>query len=369
MGAILDRGVGGRGQRGETPSHERLQDWNSRVNIVSEEPAPPISPIPLTVHYLESGVQKTDTFQARIPVNFDSIVVSIVREFLPSVPRPQIPLRSFRDAARLGYHTGRALECSFHAPIVMQKPVFDFRSSGPNNMAHLLLDIVPYGLYARRAVGAEVVFFLSELGKSSRELLDIFGLVPVFERRRAEADVVKIYGTRGLALYNLQVSSTCGSFGIYFVPHVYSEMEFSSSPKFNKVFLARRDNRCLLNHSDVEETVARFGYRTVFMEDYSVLGQLSIGAQAKHVVAIHGAAMSFLVMNREIDSIIELLPPNFYSDLFPIALGARVKHYEQISSSFDRAVQALGWPAVASFKDLPFAIDTSLLASLLSNIH
>ena len=31
---------------------------NSRVEIVSEEPAPPISLFPVTVHYLESGGQK-----------------------------------------------------------------------------------------------------------------------------------------------------------------------------------------------------------------------------------------------------------------------------------------------------------------------
>jgi hypothetical protein len=96
---------------------------------------------------------------------------------------------------------------------------------------------------------------------------------------------------------------------------------------------------------------------------------LNIGAQAKHVVAIHGAAMSFLIMGKRIDSIVEFLPANNYAAGFPVALGSRARHYEQIIPSFDRIVQHVGWPAIDSFKNLPFAVDTSLLAKRLSNIH
>ncbi len=105
------------------------------------------------------------------------------------------------------------------------------------------------------------------------------------------------------------------------------------------------------------------------MEDYSFLEQLSFGAQAKHVVAVHGAAMSFLITNRQIDSIIELLPANNYAALFPISLGLRVKRYDQIIPTFDRLVQHIGWHEIARFKDLPFAVDTALLTRLLSSLH
>ena len=214
---------------------------------------------------------------------------------------PQITLNSLRDAARFGYHTARRVEAAIRPPRVMRKPVFDTRSWEPNNIAHLLLDLIPYSLYVRQAVGPEVVILFQKLGKRFHELLDIFGMVPVFERRRVEADVVKISGTRGLAVYELDLQTTFDCPGICFVPNVYSEMDFSSSTKFERVFLARRDARSLLNQTEVEETVARFGYRTVFMEDYSLREQLSIGAQAKHVVAIHGAAMGFLIMSKRIE--------------------------------------------------------------------
>jgi Glycosyltransferase 61 len=350
-------------------SNANTTSTRDRVKIISEETPPPVGPISVAVHYLESGIQKTITVQMKLPTYFDSIVVSIVPEILPSLSKPQIGLSSLRDMARFGYHTARNFEASILPPLVMRRPIFDTRSWEPNNMAHLLLDLIPYSLYARRAVGPEVGILFRKLGKRFCQLLEIFGIIPIFERRRVEADVVNIRGTRGLAVYDLKLPHTFDCFGISFVPDVYSEMDFSSSTKWERVFLARRGPRSLINGSEVEEIVARFGYRTVFMEDYSLLEQLSIGAQAKHVVAIHGAAMSFLIMSRRIDSIIELLPQNNYAAGFPVALGSRVREYVQIIPSFDRNVQHVGWPAIVGFKDLPFAVDTSLLGKLLSSIH
>ena len=105
------------------------------------------------------------------------------------------------------------------------------------------------------------------------------------------------------------------------------------------------------------------------MEDYSLRDQLSIGAHAKHVVAIHGAAMSFLILDNRIDLTIELLPANNYAAGFPVALGPRVRHYEQIIPNFDRKVQHVGWPAIMHFKNIPFSVDTSFLAKRLAYIH
>jgi hypothetical protein len=323
----------------------------------------------VTVHYVESGVQKTMTVEMRLPTYFDGIAVSIAHKILPGLPMPQIALDSLRNTARFGYHAARHAEAAIRSPRVMRNLVFDTRSWEPNNIAHLMLNLIPYSLYVRRAVGPQVDILFRKLGKRFHELLDIFGVAPIFERRRVEADVVKISGTRGLAVYDLDPRTASDCPGICFVPNVYSEMDFSSSTKFERVFLARRDARSLLNQTEVEKTVARFGYRTVFMEDYSLREQLSIGAQAKHVVASHGAAMGFLIMGKWIDSIVEFLPANDYAALFPVALGSRVKHYEQIIPSFDRIVQHVGWSAIVSFKNLPFAVDTALLAKLLSNIH
>jgi hypothetical protein len=340
-----------------------------RVKIVLEETAPPTTSLPVHLHYVESNVQKTTIVRTRLPVYFDGIAVSIVHQLLPGITMPQIALNSVRNVARLGYHAASVLETRLRPPRVMRQPVLDLRSREPNNFAHLLLDLIPYSLYARGVVGPEVAILFRKLGRRFGELLDIFGIAPDFERRRIEADVVKIGGTRGLAVYDFDLTTTFDCPGIAFFPNVYAGMDFSSSTKFERVFLARRDARRLINQNEVEEAVARFGYRTVFMEDYSLREQLSIGAQAKHIVAVHGAAMSFLIMAQRIDSIIELLPANNYAAGFPVALGSRVKHYEQIIPSFDRSVQHIGWPAILSFKNMPFSVNTSFLAKRLADIH
>jgi Glycosyltransferase 61 len=341
----------------------------NRVEIISENDAPHMAPAPVTVHYVESRVSKTIVVEMKPPTYFDKIVVSIVHDVLPRLTSPQIALSSIRNAARFGYHVARDIETSIRSPRTFAGLVFDTRSWEPNNMSHLLLDLIPFSLYARNAAGRDVTVLFRKLGKRFCELLDLFGVVPVFERRRVEADVVKLRGTRGLAVYDLDLRNTFDCPGITIVPNVYAKLDFSSHVSFDKIFLARRGSRSLLNQTEVEETVAKFGYTTIFMEDYSLSDQLSIGTHAKHVVSIHGAAMSFLVMSKRIESIVELLPPNNYAAWFPVSLGSRVMHYEQIIPNFDQRVAHSGWAAIAGFKDQSFAVDTELLRRRLSVIH
>ncbi len=326
-------------------------------------------PSAVAVHYFETGIQKTIAAEMRLPTYFDKIVVSIVHRVLPRPAPPSLAVRSLRDAARFGYHTALGIEAALRAPSVKRRRVFDTRIWEPNNMSHLLLDLIPYSLYVRHHAGPEVDFLFRRMKRPFRDLLNLFDIVPDFERRRIEADVVRISGTRGLAVHDFDLRNTFDCPGIALVPNVYGNMDFRSSVKFEKVFLARRGARRLLNHSQIEQIVTRYGYETIYMEDYSLSEQLSIGAQAKHVVAIHGAAMSFLVMGRRIDSIIEFLPANNYAACFPLSLGSRVGRYDQIIPVFDRTVAHSGWSTIARFKDMPFAIDAGLLDKLLASIH
>ena len=156
-------------------------------------------------------------------------------------------------------------------------------------------------------------------------LLELFGLVPIFEQRRIQANVIKIHGMRGLAVYDLDLRSTFDCPGIAFVGDVYSTMDFGSISGFDRIFLARRGPRSLLNHAEIEQLVGRFGYRTVFMEDYSLSEQLSIEPTLSMSSQSTARPMSFLAMSKHIDSVVELLPPNNYAACFPVSLGSRVK--------------------------------------------
>jgi len=339
------------------------------VEILSEKRLPPPAPVPVTIHYVESGVQKTLTVDMRLPTYFQDVVVAVVHDVLPGLPSPDVQVNSLRNAARLAYHTSRRVAASVRAPVQLSGRVFDTRRWEPNNIAHLLLDLIPFSLYVRSVSDTEVHCLFRKLGRNFYELLTVFGISPIFEHRRVEADVVKLRGTRGLAVHDFDLRITFDCPGVCLVPDVYAKTSVSSSSAFERVFLARRGPRSLVNQALVDQLVWKFGYKTIYMEDYPLREQLSIGAHARHVVAVHGAAMSLLVMNERIDSVIELLPPNNYAALFPVSLAPRVMRYEQIIPDFDWTVVHSGWPAIARFKEMPFGVDTLLLERLLSAIH
>jgi glycosyl transferase family 61 len=337
------------------------------VEIISERPAPEIINTNVMVHYYHSGSYRKLIIATRRPTYFEKIVVARVHETLPCLKRPSIPISSIRNCLRYAYHTAGQMTLSLRSPIVLTTPVLDTRGAEPNNMAHLLLNVVPFCLYARSVVGPDIAFLFRNIRSRFRELLDIFSICPIYEPSKVTANVIKIRGTRGLAVYDLLGTFDCE--GINFIPEVYSGMEFCSGVKFERVFLARRGPRGLVNQRETEELVSRYGYNTVYMEDYPLLDQLSIGAQTKHVVAIHGAAMSFLLMSKRIDTVIELLPPNVYHAVFPVCLSPRVLHYEQIIPEFDEVVAHRGWDFISYYKNRPFSVDLKHLESRLSEIH
>jgi len=334
--------------------------------VVSEEGAVTINTTTVTVHYFQSGTYRNMTIGMRRPTYFDKLVVAHVQETLPALLMPSIRIKSPRDVARYAYHARHRLNGVLRAARKFDAPVLDMRGLEPNNIAHLLLDAIPYCLRARATAGPDTVFLFRKIHPRFVTLLQEFDIVPYFEPRKVAASVIKLRGARGLAVFDLMDTFDCTAFT--FFPDTYSQFDFTSSTGFDRIFLARRGTRSLMNHGEIERVTAAHGYRTLFMEDYSLRDQLSIGARARHVVAVHGAAMSLLAVNKRMESIIEMLPPHNHNACFPVALGPRVGQYEQIIPDFDPMV-VHSWPESVHFKDLPFSVDAALLAKLLAGIH
>jgi hypothetical protein len=241
------------------------------------------------------------------------------------------------------------------------------REFEPNNIAHLMVDVIPYYYFARGAIGSEITAVFRSIREPFLSWLKLFNVSLICENRRMSGEIIKICGTRGLAVHDLLSTFDCN--GIQFFPDTYSKVTFASDFGNERIFLARRAPRNLQNQAEVEELTREYGYSTVFMEDYSPNVQLGLAAQAKYVIALHGAAMSLLLLNDRIESIIEIFPPNVYDRMFPACLGRRVARYEQIVSDFDRRVAHSGWDVILSFKNQPFSVPLKLLQKLLSEIH
>jgi hypothetical protein len=301
------------------------------------------------------------------PTYFDKVVVSIVSETLPAYTYPLVPFNSVRNLARNSVYACKQLGASTGKSVPYSKPLLDMRRLGPNNIAHVLIHIIPYYTLARDVVGPEIKALLPPVGEPFSSLLKLFQVSSVWEDRRVTGEIIKIRGTRGLSLHDLLSTFDCN--GINFAPDVYANVDVCSGPRFERIFLARRAPRNLGNQMEIESITNKYDYKTIFMEDYSIQEQLSIGAQAKHVIAIHGSAMSFLLMNKRVESLIEIFPSNVYHQFFPICLGRRVIRYEQIIPEFDPSVAHSGWEAISYFKSRNFSMNAPLLDKLLSEIH
>lgn len=337
------------------------------VEIVHSEAATAPDAAMTDVHFREEGHPYTRRISVGRPVNFDHIVTSRVQDVVPGFGSGRRQDLSVRGVARkVGF--GAVGACARRVrPQHVDAPIFDSRVCEPNNMAHLLMDIVPCCLHARRVIGTDVMLLSRSLQPAFEQLLGVFGIKPVKTLREIEGGFVRVCGTRGLAVYDLLGQFDCPTSAS--LPHAYDGLDLTTSVGFDRVFFARRGARALVNHQAVEDALHRYGYRTVFMEDYSIRDQLSIGARARHVVGVHGAAMGFLAVGKTVESVVELMPSHVYHELFAMCVQPHAKHYHLIISEFDPSVAHSGWSAIAHFKGQPFSVDLPLLEQSLAAIH
>lgn len=338
-----------------------------KVEVLRSESARDVDRAPTSVHFREAGEYRRLPVGAGRAVHYDRIETALVREIVPGALNARWTGWGPRGIARRCYYGARQIRSNLQPPLRIDAPVLDTRVQEPNNIAHLLLDIIPLCLYARRVAGTDLQFLFRKLLPTFQSLLGVFDIRPLVTSRRIEADFVHVCGTRGLGVFDLLSTFDCAS--ITSLPDVYGGYDFAGATGFERIFLARRGARALSNHAEVEALLAKHGYQTIFMEDYPLREQLSIGARARHVVGVHGAAMAYLTFGRGVESVIELMPHHVYHEMFATSISPRVPHYHLVVSDYDRAVAHSGWPAVAHFKSLPFSVDLTLLEGALADIH
>jgi hypothetical protein len=338
----------------------------AEVKILSSTSSPPNLSTLVDVFYRQAGIWRAESFDARRPTTFEKIVVSSMRKTLPPSPARMRKIASLRDSAAAARSALAAVTRRMRPTRNLNASVFDLRDTEPNNVSHLLTSIIPYCLYCRKVAGPDVVFLFPKTGAPFRELLAAFDIHPVFFTGRVRARIVKVQAMRGLAVYELMNAFDCE--GINFFQDIYKPFDFRGSVRVERLFIARRGPRAIRNQAEVESLVSRYGYQTVYMEDHSIRDQLSIGAQARHVISPHGAAMAFLLMSESIDSVIELMPPHVYNSVYPVSLHPRVRRYEQIIADYDLAIPQIGYDAVLQFKNAPFEVDLRQLEARLTSV-
>lgn len=297
------------------------------------------------------------------PTRFEDVIVGVT-EGKSSLPPSSAAWRwTPKGAARFAYHRARELRSQWQPPLRHDLPMFDVRAVEPNNIAHLLLLILPLSLHLQEVLDGQVTTVFRDLQHPWREVLEVLGVNATFTSRRLEGPMARIRGTRGLAAHDLLDVFDVPAISV--VPDPYRNPSLDRPGNPDRIFIARRDARSLLNQSEVERILTSHGYETIFMEDHPIIEQFALAASARHVVAVHGAGMAGLVMNPKLDSVIELLPPNVYHDFYPLCLAGRAKEYGLLMPGFDERIQHCDWSTILAHKNAPFAVDLNALEGAL----
>lgn len=356
-----------------------LRQWDSamgnsqHVNLVKDikilgEQIVPHSNQSVTVIIGEPDGNRTLELQVKRPVHFDKMITLQINGIVCAARLALKPFNSLRNLLINIKNGWLNAYSDLSRPVKYQTPVFDLRCIEPNNIVHLMMHAIPFCLHVKKLSGVNTKFLVAKLNPPFKKLMEAFNIEPVTTNHKIHGPFVKIFGTRGLASYDVLNVPDCPP--ITFVPNIYDDYKFTG-PLINKekLFIARRGARGLMNHDAIESMLNKIGYQTVFMEDYTVLEQLGIASEAKDVVAVHGASMGMLVLNKQINSLIEICPPNVYHEYFPVTLAGSVKKHIQIIPSFDSNVAYSGWDAIVHFKNKPFSVNESQIELALSMLN
>jgi hypothetical protein len=239
----------------------------------------------------------------------------------------------------------------------------DLRTMEPNNISHVLHDVIPLVLHAQKVLGCKVTLVIHRIAPPFRELVEAFDITIVDTGMRVRGTEVCAHACRRLTAYEPPWFDMPS---ILFLPEVYSDWDFDANDSHESVFIARRGERALKNQAEVEAMLDSLGFKTVYMEDYDSRRKLGLLKNARRIVAVHGAGLAPALLSRRLEQVVELMPPHAFSEFFALSLGPRVSDYKIVLSEYDPRLTRVSWNVLAHHKSSAFSINTDLLRSALS---
>lgn len=125
---------------------------------------------------------------------------------------------------------------------------------------------------------------------------------------------------------------------IEFLRQTFLPLINSTKSEAEKIYISRAKakNRHLVNESEVAQFLSSQGFKTIFLEEMSVLEQIATFANAKAIVTPHGSGLTNLAFCEPNTKVIELFSPNYVrTDYWMISQHLRLQHYYIVGQSFD----------------------------------
>ena len=195
--------------------------------------------------------------------------------------------------------------------------LFDTRSHlfwTDGNIAHTLVNAAPI-LLELKAMGEKVTVIIREKPSSiAVKIYDLLGLPTVATAQEVKGNILVGESSRDDSVF-----WRMGCFG-----RRYEDIEFEGYSKDTpkRIFISRSQRRCLINEAEIEAILEQRGFKKFYFEHLSLSEQWSLAKNAEAVVAIHGAALSHLVFNRQSVKVIEMFNPGYHTKWFRTCLAA-----------------------------------------------
>jgi hypothetical protein len=209
-------------------------------------------------------------------------------------------------------------------PITIDSPLLiDLRVRWPDNWAHALNNHLPLALYLRDQVnpsqrGDVSVLFDCSIPSYVTNLFELFGFRAKKSSGRVTAAFIDFKVEPWICLRSIAYKWLREYFHDTGLKNrIFSEIE--EMPK--KVYLARRKTRFVRNQEQLTGFLSSLGFVTVYPEDLSIQKQLKLFADARQVVAVHGASIGPLLyrdQNSPQLKFVEILSPAHMTNYYRI---------------------------------------------------
>lgn len=188
--------------------------------------------------YNDEKGPKEKIINTSIPIRIERLVTFVIDSVVPQVKLSLPKINSLKSLVVWVRNAAINFIAAVSKPTKYNNYVYDFRGLSPNNIAHLMMDIIPVCLHARSVTNKEVYFLLSKVAGPYQKLLDVFKIKPIANNNKIDASLVKIFTTRGLAAHDATQLFDTAPFSL--LPNIYDGYNFSSGlTGTGKIFIAR----------------------------------------------------------------------------------------------------------------------------------
>lgn len=261
--------------------------------------------------------------------------------------------------------------------------VFDARFETDGNVAHQLGSVAIRVLLARRELSAalgrpaEITVVLRDGATGySQAIYQQLGVPVLTTDRQVRAQVVRVDDPH-VATRAGRVFMPGGSHAsLVLTPEILTPAPFRSADPGDlpeKIFLARRGTRSLINDAEITDLLAARGFRKFYFEEVPYDRQMLLCRHARVIAGIHGAAMAYMVFNGhglarppgDLSGlrVIELFGPGYAADLYRRYSAVLNAHWccvrGQITAEVIRDLDERGSPR--GHEASPFRVDPEAL--------